>query len=641
MITINIIGIIVKELISFKKKSFYITTAIAYLNGKPHMGHALEIIQADCLARFYRLFGESLVFQTGADEHGLKILNTAQEKGMDVKDLLNENYQAFLDFYRTLNISFDKYVRTTSEIHKKGASKLWKTLADKGDIYKGTYNGLYCIGCEAYKSFNELVENKCPNHPNREIITLREENYFFKLSKYIERLIKIYEKDEIQIIPKRRKSEIVNILKDGLDDISFSRQKEKMPWGIPVPNDKDHVMYVWADALSNYITNVGYEFSSKEFNLIWPANIHLIGKDIVKFHAIYWPAILLSAGLQLPNKLFIHGFLTVEGLKIGKSIGNVSDPLILLEKYGVPTFRFYLLKNISTYDDGSFSENDLIQIYNNVLGNDLGNLVLRVLTFIEKDFELKYPSLYSLSDVDKKYVKEFYFVDEIKIFFDSFQINKALDRVWEFVKLTNKFINDRKPWELKKNNNIEEYSTTLYVLLEGLRIIAIYLKPFIPSISKKMMELIGNDKDYNFNDLDFNPNIIGQINKKEVLFPKLEIIMESEQEKETEDYITYDEFKRLDIRIGSIEDIEKVENADKLYKLTVDIGTEKRIIVAGLAEYYEIKELKGKKITLLINLKPRKIRGILSQGMLLAADDGKLVSILTPDKDVNIGSKIQ
>ncbi len=640
MISINIIGITVKELISLNKKIFYITTAIAYLNGKPHMGHALEIIQADCLSRFYRLFDEGLVFQTGADEHGMKILNTAQEKGIEVTELLNENYQAFIDFYNLLNISFDKYVRTTSKIHKDGASKLWKTLVENGDIYKGTYNGQYCIGCEEYKTYNELIENKCPNHPNREIITLEEDNYFFRLSKYIDKLIKIYENDEIEIIPKKRKAEIVNILKEGLDDISFSRQKEKMPWGIPVPGDDKHVMYVWADALSNYITNIGYEFSPKEFKSIWPADIHLIGKDIIKFHAIYWPAILLSAGLELPKKLFIHGFLTVEGLKIGKSIGNVSDPLILLEKYGVTIFRFYLLKNIPTYDDGSFSENDLIQIYNNVLADDLGNLVLRILTFIEKDFDLHYPPLFSLSLEDKEYIKEFNFIEELKGFFNDFQINKALDRVWEFIKLTNKFINDRKPWELKKNNN-KEYSTLLYVLLEGLRIISIYLNPFIPSISKKILELIGKDKEYNFNDIEFNPNFKDKINKREVLFPKIEIKMESKKEKEIDNNITYEDFQKLDIRVAIIETVEKIENADKLYKLSVDLGYEKRTIVAGLAEYYTIEELKSKKITLLTNLKPRKIRGILSQGMLLAADDGKLVSILVPDKNVDLGSKIQ
>ena len=611
------------------------------MNGKPHMGHALEIIQADCIARFYRLFNNNLVFQTGADEHGLKILNTAQEKGIDVKDLLEENYQAFIDFYELLNISYDRYVRTTSTIHKKGASKLWKTLVKNEDIYRGTYNGLYCIGCEAYKTHNELVENKCPNHPNREIITLKEENYFFKLSKYINKLIEIYEKDEIQIIPKRRKAEIVNILKEGLEDISFSRQKEKMPWGIPVPEDPDHIMYVWADALSNYITNVGYEYSSKEFNSIWPADIHLIGKDIVKFHAIYWPAILLSAEIQLPKKLFVHGFLTVEGQKIGKSIGNVSDPLLLIEKYGTPTFRFYLLKNISTYDDGSFSENDLIQIYNNVLGNDLGNLVLRVLTFIEKDFKSQYPSVYKLSEENKSYIEQFYFVDEIKEYFDKFKINKALDRVWEFVKLTNKFINDRKPWELNKNKKIEEYSTTLYVLLEGLRIIAVYLKPFIPSISKKILELIGADEEYNFDDLDFKPNIERKINKIEVLFPKLDINLELKEDKEENMVITYEDFQKLDIRIALVENIKRIPKADKLYELTVDLGTEKRTIVAGLAEHYNMEDLKGKSITILTNLKPRKIRGVLSQGMLLAADDGKTIAVLSPDKNVSPGSKIQ
>ena len=623
-----------------EKQKFYITTAIAYLNGSPHLGHALEIIQADCVARFYRILGRDLVFQTGSDEHGIKIYSTAQKKNENIESLIEKFYKEFIDLYKKLNISHDRFIRTTDQKHKRGASKLWNELNKKGDIYKSNYIGNYCVGCESYKTINELEDGKCPYHPNRELLQIKEENYFFKLSKYAEKLIEIYENDEIQIYPKKRKAEIISFLKGGVEDISFSRQKKNLPWGIPVPDDNKHVMYVWADALSNYITNIGYEYDPNEFKKIWPADIHLIGKDIIKFHAVYWPAMLISANIELPKKLYVHGFITVEGSKIGKSLGNTIDPFILIDKYGTDPFRFHLLKNISTYEDGSFSENDLIQTYNNTLADDLGNLILRILTFIERDFKGEIPELFNTTSEDDEFLSNFDFIDELVKFFDKFQINKAIDRIWEFVKQTNKYVNDRAPWNLKKNNEMESFSTVLYILIEALRIIAIYIKPFIPSISNKITKLIGIEEQQEFRDIIFKSDRKGKIGKKEVLFPKLSEI-ETKQKSEEPSLISYDEFKKLDIRIAIIEKAERIPKADNLYKLNINIGTEKRTIVGGLAKYYKPEELLGKKIVVLINLQPRKVRGVLSQGMLLAAVDGKNLAVLVPDKEVPPGAKIE
>lgn len=612
------------------------------------MGHALEIIQADCIARFHRLLGKDLVFQTGSDEHGLKMFNTAKEKKVGINELIEENYNAFIDFYKLLNISYDRYVRTTSNSHKLGVVKFWNKLVESNDIYKGHYSGLYCVGCESYKTYNELVDGKCLNHPNREIIELKEENYFFKLSKYIDRLIEIYEKDEIRIVPKKRKSELLNLLKEGMEDISFSRQKSKLPWGIPVPNDETHVIYVWADALSNYITSIGYENNENEFRSIWPADIHLIGKDITKFHAIYWPAMLLSAGLPLFKKLFIHGFLTVEGSKIGKSLGNVSNPTFLVEKYGTPTFRFYLLKNISSIEDGSFKEEDLIETYNKSLADDLGNLILRVLAFVEKDFEGNIPELFELDENDREFIKEFDFVDSLEIYFEKFLLNHALERVWEFIRKTNKFINETEPWNMRKNDH-NHYSSVIYILIEALRVISIYIKPFIPSISNEIVKILKITNDQNLTNVKFSKLNKGKLGKRIILFPKIdnkslnskksnEEIQKKKEPKLTN--ISYEDFKKIDLRVATVESVEKIPKADKLFKLTIDLGSEKRTLVAGIAEDYTPDELLSMRVVVLANLEPRNIRGILSQGMLLAAVDGKTVSILTVNKNVKSGTKI-
>ncbi|MHA1377061.1 MAG: methionine--tRNA ligase [Candidatus Helarchaeota archaeon] len=612
------------------KKRFFITTAIAYLNGPPHLGHALEIIQADCLARFYRQLGKDVIFQTGSDEHGMKILNTAQEKKMEVTALIEKNYQEFVRLYKELNISYDRFIRTTSSKHKRGASKFWLKMVESDDIYKSTYDGLYCVGCEAYKTSRDLVDGKCPFHPNRNLIILREENYFFRLTKYVDELKKIYETDRIKIIPRSRKAEIVSILNGDIDDVSFSRQKIKMPWGIPVPNDDKHVMYVWADALSNYITNIGYGFDENEFNSIWPADIHLIGKDIIKFHAIYWPAMLLSAGLQLPKSILSHGFINFEGLKIGKSLGNAMDPFLFIKKYGAVAFRFYLLKYIPSSGDGSFSEEELIKDYNTSLADVLGNLLLRVFTFIEQYFNKKIPKPHKLHDIDEEFIQKFNFVNELKNYFTNFQLNLALSRVWQFIRETNKYINDCEPWEIRKKGNMERLSTVIYILIEAIRIISIYIYPFIPRISEKIFNIIGLESDHNLGNVDYRSNTVGKIGEREILFPKVKLKREE------------DPLELFDFKVGKIIEVKNHPKLEEFYVIKVDIKEKILTACVKIALDYKKNELKEQRFVFLTNIKPRKIGGILSDCMLLGgrgADDKlELVRIKgEPGEQVFIG----
>jgi len=612
------------------KKKFYITTAIAYLNGPPHMGHALEIIQADCLARFYRLFGEDVVFQTGSDEHGVKIYTTALKHNMDVKDFIEQYYKEFIRLYRKLNISYDRYCRTTSKIHEKGVIKFWKKMRENGDLEKSFYSGLYCVGCESFKTSSELENGVCPFHPNRELVEVKEENYFFKLSKYKEKLLNIYKNNEIEIIPERRKAEIVGILNSELSDISFSRIKSKMPWGIPVPDDPEHVIYVWADALANYITNVGYEYNEEEFNQIWPADIHVIGKDITKFHAIYWPAMLLSAGVPLFKKLFVHGFITIEGAKIGKSLGNAVDPFALIDKYGVDTFRFYILKNIPSYDDGSFIENDLINVHNQNLANDLGNLVLRVHTFIDRDFNKKIPPIKKIEEQDREFIKKFDFTSELREYIDKFQINKALNRIWDFVKITNKYINDTKPWDLLKKGNIDRCSTVIHILAEAIRVIAIYISPFMPQSAEEIIQMMGAPKFRTFQDAKFNESANWEIGSRKILYKKIE-------------KIKIDPLQNFDFKVGKVIDVEEHYDSPDIYVLTIDLGNAQKIICAKIAKYFSIQDLLGKTFVVLTNIKPRNIKGIQSEGMLIGAMDpsSKTMKIAeiegAPGEQIHIG----
>lgn len=615
------------------QKKFYITTAIAYLNGPPHIGHALEIIQADSLARFYRLIpGLEVVFQTGSDEHGSKVYNSARDENKPIMDFLNHIHGLFIDMYKTLNISYDRYVRTTDPVHKKASQALWMKMVEAGDIYKDTYRGLYCEGCEANKIMSELVDNRCPLHPNRELVSIDETNYFFRLSKYQDKIIDLIKNDVYEIVPEARKNEMMAFLNNKLHDVSFSREKSKLPWGIPVPNDPDHVMYVWCDALANYITNVGYSTNDEEFNSIWPADIHIIGKDIIRFHSIYWPAMLISAGIAVPKKLFVHAFIKKGDQKIGKSLGNVIDPLKLVETYGVDQLRFFLLKEIQTYVDGYYSDDLFIDCINNVLGNDLGNLIQRVNKLIEKDFQGIIPKYDVLQPEDLEILNAFNqdLIEKMKEQMGRFHISNTIELVWQTIRNTNKYINDQAPWHLVKKGEMERYKTVIYTLVQAIRNIAILLKPFIPASCDKINEWFCFDKDANFSkigNLESEVPIGKAVSAKEILFPKV---------KPPEEHPA----SVLDFKVGLIESCEKVPDSEKLLKLIVDFKTKKVQVISGIAKWYEPSALIGTKRMFLTNLKPTKFVGLTSDAMIIAGEDEALDKLALVDVEGEPGEQV-
>ncbi|NTU69888.1 methionine--tRNA ligase [bacterium] len=458
---------------------YYITTAIPYINAKPHIGHAMEFIQTDVLARFHRIIGDDTYFLTGSDDNSLKNVLSAEAAGINVDDFVKQHAEIFKTLATTLNISNDDFIRTVEERHKLGVEKLWE--ACKKDIYKKTYKGRYCVGCEEFKKVEDLDKGCCPEHPNKPLETIEEENYFFKLSNYQKKLEELIEKDEYKIVPETRKNEVLSFIKRGLEDFSVSRSQERAKgWGIPVPGDPSQVIYVWFDALGNYITALGYGTGDKLFDNYWPADAHVVGKGITKFHAIYWPAMLLSAGVALPKKLFVHGYFTVDGQKMSKSLGNVIDPEDLVLKYGVDAVRYFLLREIPSTKDGDFSIKRFEERFTSDLSNELGNLVQRTLTMINK-YEVKVK--YKDSD----------FPSDIASLIKDFSFDKALVSIWTKVKAQNQFIEENKPWELAKNDK-QSLADVLTSIYSNLCEISVALSPFMPDTSKKIKEQLNNLK---------------------------------------------------------------------------------------------------------------------------------------------------
>ena len=466
---------------------FYITTSIAYTNAPPHIGFALELVQADVLARYFRLQGKEVYFLTGTDEHGTKIEKAAKEAGLSPKEFTDKISSKFRELTQVLNISNTDFIRTTdSKKHIPAVQKVWQTLKSKGDIYKKTYQGLYCPGCEAFLTKKDLVDGKCPNHKIEPQI-IEEENYFFRLSKYQKELEEIIQKDQIQIVPLERKNEILSFIQSGLEDISFSRSKDKLKWGIEVPDDPSQVIYVWCDALTNYISALGYAENSDLFQKFWPADIHLIGKDILRFHAIYWPAMLLSLGLPLPKTILVHGFITVEGQKMSKSLGNIIDPFELVEKYGQDAVRYYLIREIPTTRDGDFSYSKFEKRYQDDLAKGLGNLVGRIVGLISK-LKIKNEKL----KIDESLISEGSFLEElrrVKVIYkeaiEEYRLNEALAAVWELIGFCDRFIEHNRLWESPENHKSE--IENLVVMLKE---IAKLLQPFLPQTSQKILEHI-------------------------------------------------------------------------------------------------------------------------------------------------------
>lgn len=515
-------------------KKFYITTSIAYVNAAPHVGFAMEVCQADCLARYHRLKGEEVYFLTGTDEHGVKMYETAKSLGKDTKAFADENAEKFKALKELLNLSNDGFIRTSEDYHKAGAQKLWKALKKSGDIYKGKYEGKYCSGCEAFISDKDLVDGKCPTHDKVPQV-VKEENYFFRLSKYSEKIREVIASGELKVLPEARKNEMLNIIGEIFKDVSFSRPRDVLPWGVTVPDDSSQVMYVWCDALSNYITALGYGEEGKKdggkdgaksvvlFKKFWPCDVHLIGKDILRFHAGVWIGMLLSAGISLPKVVFVHGFITSEGKKMSKSLGNVVDPSVYVDKYGADALRYYLLKEIPTGDDGDFSDKRFIELYNSDLANSFGNLVNRVVMMVDRYLGGKIFGKEENFELEKKIAGFWKSYDKAM---GEFNIKVALDAASELLAFGNKYVDEQKPWELAKTDK-GAVAAVLYNLLEVIRNAALMLYPVIPGKTEEVFGMLGIKgsevaKACGYGKYSGFLKEGGMIKKGEALFPKIE-----------------------------------------------------------------------------------------------------------------------
>ena len=483
------------------KEKFYITTTIPYANAPPHIGFALEIVEADILARWNSILGKDVFFLTGTDEHGVKNYQTAKKQGLSSQDFVNKNSDLFEELAKELNISQNYFIRTTDQKnHWPGVVQMWKLLEKNGDLYKKKYSGFYCSGCERFVTEKDLIGNKCPDHPKLEIQKIEEENYFFKLSKYSKKITELIKTDKLKIHPKKWKNDFLSLIKEGLTDVSFSRNKEVLPWGVPVPGDTNQVMYVWCDALTNYLTGVGYP--NKKFEKYWPADLHVVGKDMLRFHTGIWPGMLLSAGLPLPKEVIVHGFLTVDGKKMSKSTGNVVAPLELLKKYNSDSLRYSLCRATPFGDDGDFSEKALVDRHNNELANKLGNLVSRISGLIEKN---------GMKKCENKLLKKLK-LKEIEKLIENYELDKALNGIFAFVDVCNEYVQNQKPWETRDLK-------VLYEVADSIKAIAILLWPFIPETSEKIAKQFGFKIEFDNIKKPLSEN--NKIIKGEILFKKI------------------------------------------------------------------------------------------------------------------------
>jgi methionyl-tRNA synthetase len=647
-------------------KTYYITTPIYYPSDKLHIGHSYTTVAADALARFKRLTGYDVMFLTGTDEHGQKIERVAAAASKEPKAYVDEIVQGIRELWALMDISNDDFIRTTEERHEKTVQKIFKKLYDQGDIYKGSYEGWYCTPCEAYWLERQIVDGKCPDC-GRPVELAKEEAYFFRQSKYAARLIQYIEDHPELIQPESRKNEMLNnFLLPGLEDLCVSRTSFK--WGIPVDFDPGHVVYVWIDALSNYITALGYLSEDEtKFKNYWPADLHLVGKEIVRFHTIIWPIMLMALGLSLPKQVFGHGWLILEGGKMSKSKGNVIDPVKLIERYGVDAIRYFLLREVPFGADGLFSNESLLYRINSDLANDLGNLVSRTIAMIEKYFGGVLPIKYEATDFDADiqtmggtlYARVEKAMDELKI-------PDALAEIWAFIGALNKYIDQTQPWNLAKDEaNKGRLAGVMFHLAEGLRICSVLISAFLPRTSQKIWEQLGllDDSLKTFESIQSFGGINAvHVKKGEAVFPRIDVKKEMEalaaqtpQAKEDvpapkkekldkavhEAEITYDDFKKLELRLAKVVSCEPAPGSDKLYILQIQIGEEKRQIVSSIRDYYKPEEMAGKTIVVVYNLKPAKIRGIESAGMLLAVDDGKGgLALLTTDRPAPDGQRV-
>ena len=647
------------------KPSFYITTPIYYPSDNLHIGHAYCTTIADSIARYRRAAGYDVFFLTGSDEHGQKIQRKAEEKGVTPLQYVDAIVANFKLLWEKLGISNDDFVRTSEKRHEKVVQEIMQKIYDQGDIYKKNYEGLYCVPCESYWLERQLVDGKCPDC-GRPVEKMKEESYFFKLSKYQDQLLEYIEQNPDFIQPVSRRNEMINFIKQGLEDLCITRTT--FDWGIKVPFDDKHVVYVWFDALLNYFTGVGYGADEEKFKKFWPASLHLVGKEIVRFHTIIWPIMLMAMGAELPKQVYGHGWLVVEGDKMSKSKGNVIDPLSLIDEFGADAIRYFLLREINLGSDGNFSREALITRINADLANDLGNLLHRTVSMIEKYHGGRIHKTAVADELDADLISlAAQTVESYQYAMDNMEINTAIKSVWSLISRTNKYIDETGPWLLAKDEvKAARLQAVMYNLAEVLRIVTILIAPFIPHTSPKIYKQLGlaAPAEFLLADAVWGGLPDGtMVQKGEPIYPRIEINEEGvtvaaatkktavtaapQKEKveptaqEQKEEIAIEDFAKIDLRVATILTAERVPKTDKLMKLSVKIGEEERTIVSGIAQHYTEEQLVGRNVIVIANLKAAKLRGIESRGMLLAASDGEGNLVLADAPNIASGSKVK
>ena len=648
-----------------QQKTFYLTTPIYYPSGKFHIGTAYTTVASDAMARYKRLRGYEVRFLTGMDEHGQKIQEKAQEAGKEPQIYVDEIAEAAKKVWALMDISYDDFIQTTEERHTKIVEKVFQKFLDNGDIYKGEYEGWYCTPCESFFTETQLIEGNCPDC-GRPVQKVKEESYFFNMKKYADRLLTYYEQNVEFIEPESRKNEMINnFIKPGLEDLSVSRTS--FDWGIKVPGDAKHVIYVWVDALTNYITSLGYLSEDDSlFQKFWPADVHVVGKDIVRFHTIYWPIFLMALDLPLPKKVFAHGFIMMKDGKMSKSKGNVVYPEMLVERYGLDATRYFLLRELPFGQDGVFSPESFVERTNFDLANDLGNLLNRTVSMINKYFDGKIPVSQSESTEFDATLEDFAkeAIEKYEANMEEMQFSLVLGDLWALVSRTNKYIDETQPWVLAKDEATKgQLASVMTHLAESLRQIATLAQPFMTNSPKQISEQLGFIEEYlqwdhlgSFNVIKDGTSVIST---GVPIFPRLDVDVEvayireqmrgsvqtpQEEEKEEEpqvEEITIDDFFKVDLRVATVLSCEAVPKADKLLKLQLDMGYEKRQVISGIAQHYKTEEVIGKKVIVVANLKPVKLRGELSQGMILAGEKDGYLTLATVDEKLENGAQVK
>lgn len=650
-------------------KTFYITTPIYYPSGNLHIGHAYTTVAGDAMARYKRLRGFDVMYLTGTDEHGQKIQKKAEEKGITPQQYVDEIVSGIQDLWKKLDISYDDFIRTTEDRHKAVVEKIFKRLLDQGDIYLDEYEGWYCTPCESFFTERQLEKGNCPDC-GRPVEKVKEESYFFKMSKYVERLLQYYEENPEFIQPESRKNEMINnFLKPGLEDLAVSRTT--FDWGIKVPGNPKHVIYVWIDALTNYITALGYGTDNdSKYLKFWPADVHLVGKEIVRFHTIYWPIMLMALDLPLPKKVFAHGWFLMKDGKMSKSKGNVVDPVTLIDRYGLDALRYYLLREVPFGADGVFTPEGFVERINFDLANDLGNLLNRTVAMINKYFNGEIPAYkgnVTAFDADLVKANE-EALEQYETAMENMEFSVALSNVWHLISRTNKYIDETQPWVLaKQEEKREDLGSVMYHLAETLRRVAVLLQPFLTKTPGDIFKQLNVESDVlkswdSLGSFGLIPAGATVVQKGEPIFPRLDLEEEvtyikdqmkgpaaaSKQEEAKQEEppvsspeITIDDFMKVELRVAEVVHCEPVKKADKLLKLQLDLGYEKRQVVSGIAQYYKPEDLIGKKVVCVANLKPVKLRGELSQGMILAGQKDGILSVAEVDPSLENGALVK